>query len=88
MGMVAIKSEERRVPYRTQWNPRDVCAGRSVLADTQGAGACARSIGLIPLGDELYGLAWSRQHLEATLDGIYASGCGVLDPAILVASDS
>ena len=40
------------------------------------------------LEDELYGLEWSREHLESVLEGIYASGRGVLDPAVLVPSDS
>ena len=40
------------------------------------------------LEDELYGLEWSRDHLETVLEGIYASGRGVLDPATLVPSDS
>ena len=40
------------------------------------------------LEDELYGLKWSRQHLEEVLEPIYASGRGVLDPAVLVPRDS
>ena len=40
------------------------------------------------LEDELCGPEWSRQHLEAVLDEIHASGCGFLDPAVLVPTDS
>ena len=40
------------------------------------------------LQDELYGLNWSMQRLEETLEGIYASGKGHLDPIALVEGES
>ena len=36
------------------------------------------------LQDVLYGLDWSHEQLEHTLDTLFASGRGVLDPASLV----